>query len=42
MDRLKRELTMPFDFPAQRPAFGRPGIPPRWTSSSKDGVGTEK
>jgi glucoamylase len=22
------------------PAFGRPGIPPRWTSSSKDGVGT--
>jgi glucoamylase len=21
-------------------AFGRPGIPPRWTSSSKEGVGT--
>lgn len=21
-------------------AFGRPGLPPRWTSSSKDGVGT--
>jgi glucoamylase len=20
--------------------FGRPGIPPRWTSSSKDGIGT--
>ncbi len=23
-----------------RPAFGRPGIPPRWTSSAKEGVGT--
>ena len=21
-------------------AFGRPGMPPRWTSSSKEGVGT--
>ena len=21
-------------------AFGRPGIPPRWTSSAKEGVGT--
>jgi glucoamylase len=40
MDRLKGELTMPFDSPAQRPAFGRPGTAPRWTSSSKDGVGT--
>src|SRR5512147_2397346 len=23
-----------------RPAFGQPGLEPRWTSSSKDGVGT--
>ncbi len=23
-----------------RPAFGRPGIEPRWTGSAKDGVGT--
>jgi len=23
-----------------RAAFGRPGIPPRWTSSSKEGIGT--
>jgi glucoamylase len=22
------------------PAFGRPGMPPKWTSSSKDGIGT--
>jgi glucoamylase len=26
--------------PAGGDAFGSPGIPPRWTSSSKDGVGT--
>lgn len=26
--------------PAKGDAFGRPGIPPRWTSSSKEGVGT--
>ena len=25
---------------ARNPAFGRPGIPPAWSSSSKDGVGT--
>ncbi len=26
--------------PARRGAFGKPGIPPRWTHGSKDGVGT--
>ncbi len=26
--------------PSPRDAFGRPGIAPRWTSSSKEGVGT--
>jgi glucoamylase len=31
---------MLFDTPALRPAFGHPGMAPRWTSSSKDGIGT--
>jgi glucoamylase len=32
---------MPIDsYPDGRVAFGRPGLEPRWTSSSKDGVGT--
>jgi glucoamylase len=26
--------------PGRKEAFGRPGIPPRWTHSAKDGVGT--
>src|SRR5499433_822585 len=25
---------------AARPAFGAPGIPPRWTQSAKDAIGT--
>ncbi len=35
-----RSSPMPFDMPAVRPAFGSPGMEPKWTSSSKDGVGT--
>ncbi|MGE5361084.1 MAG: glycoside hydrolase family 15 protein [Bacteroidales bacterium] len=31
---------MLLDTPAVHPAFGHPGMAPRWTSSSKDGVGT--
>jgi glucoamylase len=31
---------MLLETPAVRPAFGHPGMAPRWTSSSKDAVGT--
>ncbi len=31
---------MSIDAPGGGEAFGRPGIPPRWTSSSKEGVGS--